>query len=137
VYASTREAELAQTDWPQDQIDAFVAMQFEAQHRHYRDNYTDTTYEVIVVDGEPAGRWYVGRWVEELRIVDIALLPEFRGRGIGGDLIRGLLAEGDASGRRVTIHVESENPARSLYARLGFAEKEENGPYLLLERRPR
>jgi ribosomal protein S18 acetylase RimI-like enzyme len=111
-------------------------MQFEAQHRHYRDNYTDTTYEVILVDGEPAGRWYVGRWEDELRIVDIALLPEFRGRGIGGELIGGLLAEGDASGRRVTIHVERENPALSLYTRLGFAAKEENGPYLLLERLP-
>jgi ribosomal protein S18 acetylase RimI-like enzyme len=111
-------------------------MQFEAQHRHYHENYTDTTYEIIEVDGEPAGRWYVARWEHELRIVDVALLPGFRGRGIGGDLIRRLLAEGDATARRVTIHVEAENPARTLYARLGFSEKEENGPYVLLERLP-
>ena len=111
-------------------------MQFDAQHRHYHANYTDTTYEVIEVDGEPAGRWYVSRWPEELRILDLALLPEFRGRGIGGGLIRGLLTEADATARRVTIHVERENPALALYTRLGFAPKGDNGPYLLLERPP-
>jgi ribosomal protein S18 acetylase RimI-like enzyme len=109
-------------------------MQFEAQHRHYHENYTATTYEVVLVDGEPAGRLYVARWERELRIVDIALLPEFRGRGIGGGLVRELIEEAGAAGKPVTIHVELENPAMSLYERLGFARKEEVGAYLLLER---
>ncbi len=109
-------------------------MQFAAQHRHYHENYTDTTYEVILVDGEPAGRLYVARWRRELRIVDVALLPEHRGRGIGGSLLRELLDEADAAGKPVSIHVERENPALGLYRRLGFEPVEENGPYLLLRR---
>lgn len=137
IYASTRQEELAQTGWPQEQVDAFLEMQFEAQDRHYRENYTDTTYEVILVDGQPAGRLYVARWRDEIRIVDIALLPEHRGRDVGGGLLRELIAEADAAGKPLTIHVERTNPAMTLYRRLGFAEKDEVGPYLLLERPPR
>ena len=112
-------------------------MQFELQHSQYHENYTHTTYEIVLVDGEPAGRLYVSRWENELRIVDIALVPEFRGRGVGGGLLRELLDEADAAGKRVTIHVERENPALELYRRLGFAVKEEvGGLYLLLERAP-
>ena len=88
----------------------------------------------MLVDGEPAGRLYVARWKKELRIVDIALLPEHRGRGIGAELLRELLEEADAAGKPVTIHVERENPAMGLYQRLGFSPKREVGPYLLLER---
>jgi GNAT superfamily N-acetyltransferase len=134
VYASTRQEEVARTGWPQDQIDAFLRMQFEAQHRHYREHYTDTDWSLILVDGEPVGRLYVGRWERELRIVDIALLAEHRGRGIGGRLLAQVLAEADAAGKITSIHVERENRAMSLYLRLGFEPIEEVGPYLLLER---
>lgn len=87
-----------------------------------------------MVDGEPAGRLYVARWEKELRIVDVALLPEFRGRGIGEGMIRELIEEAETAGKPLTIHVERENPAMSLYSRLGFSPKKEVGPYLLLER---
>jgi ribosomal protein S18 acetylase RimI-like enzyme len=111
-------------------------MQFEAQHRHYHENYTDTSYDVILVDGRPAGRLYVARWERELRIVDIALLPSQRGRGVGSSIVEGLIAEAEAEGKPVTIHVERENPAMSLYGRLGFSPARENGPYLLMRREP-
>lgn len=123
------------TGWPQAQIDAFLEMQFEAQHRHYHGSYTDTAWDVILVDGEPAGRLYVARWEDQIRIVDIALLPEYRGRGIGEGLIRELFEEADASGRPVRIHVEMNNPAMTLYRRLGFTPiGEPSGIYLELER---
>ncbi len=83
VYASTREAELAQVGWGEAQKAAFLRMQFEAQARYYREHYTETEFSVIVVDDHPAGPLYVARWPEEIRIVDIALLPEHRGMGIG------------------------------------------------------
>lgn len=127
---------MARTGWPEEQADAFLHMQFEAQHRHYQEHYTQTSWDVILIEGEPAGRLYVARWEREMRIVDIALLPEHRGKGIGGRLIDDLLREADAAGKRTTVHVEMENRAMGLYRRLGFAPIEEVGPYLLLERPP-
>jgi ribosomal protein S18 acetylase RimI-like enzyme len=91
---------------------------------------------VIAVDGEPVGRLYVHRGPSEIRIVDIALLPEHRGDGLGTLLLRDLLAEADAAGKSVTIHVERMNPALRLYERLGFSVAEDKGVYLFLERSP-
>jgi ribosomal protein S18 acetylase RimI-like enzyme len=136
VYASTRAEELAVAPWDDAQKDAFLRSQFEAQDAWYREHYADASFDVIVVDGEPAGRLYVHRGDREIRIVDIALLPEHRGIGIGTTLLRDLLAEADAAGKRVTIHVERFNPARRLYERLGFSIAEDRGIYLFLERPP-
>ena len=114
VYASTREEELRLVDWSDEQKAAFVQQQFEAQDAYYREHYDPATFDVIEVDGEPAGRLYVARWEEEIRIVDVALLPEHRGRGIGTTVIRALLDEAAAWGKRLSIHVEKHNPARRL-----------------------
>jgi ribosomal protein S18 acetylase RimI-like enzyme len=83
-----------------------------------------------MIDGEPARRLYLHRGDTEIRIVDIALLPEHRGKGVGTTLLRDVIAEG----KRVTIHVERMNPALRLYERLGFEVAEDKGVYLLLER---
>ena len=136
LYASTREPELEASGLPREQWGAFVEHQFAAQSRHY-ETYEDTSYHVVLVDGEPAGRLIVARWPEDLRVVDIALLPEHRGRGIGGSLMRALIEEADERGVKTSIHVERFNPAQRLYARLGFrAVAEAGGVYLLLERPP-
>src|SRR5919206_534034 len=95
------------------------------------------SFDVILVDGEPAGRLYVHRGPSEIRIVDIALIPEHRGGGVGTSLLEDLLAEGDVGGKSVTIHVERMNPALRLYDRLGFTVAEDKGVYLFLERPPR
>jgi ribosomal protein S18 acetylase RimI-like enzyme len=136
LYATTREDELKQVPWTAEQKAAFVHQQFWAQHTHWRENYTDTTWDLVLVDGVPAGRLYVARWPEDIRIVDIALAPEHRGVGLGTRMIREIFAEGDASGRKVSIHVEIFNPARRLYERLGFVQAGEHGVYLLMERHP-
>jgi len=133
VYASTREEELQLVDWSAEQKAAFVQQQFEAQDAYYREHYHPATFDVIEVDGEPAGRLYVARWEDEIRIIDIALLPEHRGRGIGTALIRELLDEAGAGGKRLSIHVELNNPARRLYERLGLKPVREHGIYLLME----
>lgn len=132
VYGSSREAELAQVEWADGQRDAFVRMQFDAQRRYYEEHYAGASFDVILVDGVPAGRLYVARWPEEIRIVDIALLAEFRNRGVGSRLLGQLLAEGKAAGLPVSIHVEKFNPALRLYRRLGFVPVEDKGVYLLL-----
>jgi ribosomal protein S18 acetylase RimI-like enzyme len=134
VYASTREEELALVDWDEAQKRAFCEMQFAAQDTYYRGNYTSTTYQVILVDGVPAGRLYLARWPDEMRIVDIALLPAFRGCGVGSQVISDLQREAAASLKPVRIHVERFNRALRLYARLGFAIIGDAGDiYLLLE----
>jgi ribosomal protein S18 acetylase RimI-like enzyme len=136
VYASTRAEELVPVPWTDAEKAAFIEQQFEAQDRHYREHYADATFEVIEADGIPVGRLYVARWVDEIRIMDIALLPEHRGAGIGTQLIRDLLEQGSRTGQRVSIHVEKNNPALRLYARLGFSPIADRGVYLLMEATP-
>jgi len=136
VYASTREEELRPVDWTADQKEAFVRMQFEAQDAYYREHYHPATFDVVEVDGDPVGRLYVARWADEIRIIDVALLPEHRGRGIGTSVIRALLDEAAASGKRLSIHVEKHNPARRLYERLEFVESVDRGLYVLMEATP-
>lgn len=133
VYGGTRADELAITPWTDEQKAAFVAMQFGAQSSYYAEVFPDAAHDVVVVDGEPAGRLYVDRSPEEIRVVDIALLPAFRGRGVGTVLLTGILGEAADSGRRVVIHVEHQNPARALYDRLGFVPVEDTGVYQRME----
>jgi ribosomal protein S18 acetylase RimI-like enzyme len=134
VYRSTREEELAMVvDWTPEQKDAFVEHQFSAQHGWYQEHYEGAQWNVILVDGVPAGRLYVHRRATEIRLVDVTLLPEFRQGGLGTSLLRDLLAEGEAARKPVTIHVEVYNPAMRLYERLGFRPIEERGPYVLME----
>ncbi len=133
VYASTRAQELAIVPWSPTEKDAFLRQQFEAQHRHYQAAYPDGQFSVVCADKRDIGRLYVWRGSEELRIIDIALLPEWCRQGIGTQLIRGVLDEAAANGRRVTIHVELNNPAKRLYERLGFKPVSDSGIYRLLE----
>ena len=123
--------------WDDAQREAFLRSQFEAQHAWWRENYAEASFDVIVADGEPVGRLYVHRGETEIRIVDMALLPEYRGGGIGTRLLQDLVDEADAAGKSVTIHVERMNPALRLYERLGFSLAEDKGVYLFLERAPR
>jgi ribosomal protein S18 acetylase RimI-like enzyme len=133
VYASTRTEELAPVPWTEAQKIAFLDMQFRAQHAHYQTNYPKALWLVVERGGDAIGRLYLVRWPRELRLIDIAILPEYRGQGIGTAILRDLFA--DAAGQPVTIHVEKNNPAMSLYARLGFRPIGEHGVYDLLERR--
>jgi GNAT superfamily N-acetyltransferase len=132
VYASTRAQELAVVPWTDAERDAFLQMQFDAQDRSYREQRPAAAFDVVVVDGAPGGRLYVDRAADEIRIVDIALLPDHRGKGVGTVLIRRILDEGSATGRPVTIHVERGNRARGLYERLGFRQISTTGVYDLL-----
>ena len=136
IYGGTREDELATTDWDDARKHEFVTMQFRAQDQYYRANYANASFDLILADGEPAGRLYVARWPDELRIMDIALLAPFRGRGIGSRLLAELQAEAGLAGKALRIHVERFNPALNLYARLGFRLVEDRGVYLFLEWTP-
>jgi ribosomal protein S18 acetylase RimI-like enzyme len=134
VYASTREPELASVvGWDAAQKSAFVRMQFDAQHAYYQEHYAAASFDIILVGGQPAGRLYFERALEEFRIIDIALLPEYCNRGIGTRLLRELQAEAAAAGKPLRIHVERFNSALRLYERLGFRQIEDKGVYLFME----
>ena len=134
LYRSLREPELALL--PPDLVETFLDQQFRAQYHHYTTCYDSERYRIVELDGRPVGRLFVARWPEEYRIVDIALLPEFRGGGLGGHLLRALLREADDAGLPVSIHVERHNPALRLYRRLGFELADDGNAVYLLMRRP-
>ena len=136
LYASTRQDELRRVGWSDEQKEAFLRFQFDAQHHYYREQFPNATFDVVLDGERPIGRLYVDRRADEIRLIDIALLPEQRGKGTGGSLMRQTLAEARLAGKPVRIHVERENPARRLYDRLGFRSIEEQGVYDLMEWRP-
>lgn len=136
LYASTREEELAVTGWSADQKRDFCRSQFEAQTAHYREHYPLAEYGVIEKAGQSLGRLYVNRGAKEIRIMDLALLPEWRGRGIGTLLLKSLQDEAVSLGKGLSIHVEKFNPALRLYERLGFVVQEDRGVYFLLSYTP-
>lgn len=136
VYTSTRLEELAITGWSAEEKAGFCEMQFLAQDAHYREHYPTAQYSVIISENTAIGRLYIDRWSREIRIMDIALLPEYRGQGIGTYFLRQLMDESTASQKLLSIHVERLNPALRLYERLGFQVAEDKGIYLLMNWQP-
>jgi len=133
VYSSTRAEELAQVPWDDQQKAAFLRMQFDAQDRYYHEIYAQAAYDVILIEGEPAGRLYVNRGPDEIIIIDIAMLPAYRNRRVGTHLIGALQAEAALARKPLRIYVERFNPAMRLYDRLGFQQIGDRGVYLYLE----
>lgn len=136
LYRSTREEELALTGWDEAQKSAFLTMQFTARRRHYEAEFPDASHEIVLLGGRPIGRLLVAREPGHIHLVDIALLAGHRGAGIGGALLRGLLADGDARRVPVRLSVLRGNPALRLYERLGFAITGDSGMHFQMERPP-
>jgi len=121
TFASTRADEMALTGWNAAQQEAFLRMQYEAQRSSYRMQMPGAEYWVIRSDEIAAGRLILNRTPEEIHVVDIALLPQFRGLGIGGTLMRAIMKDAAQAAEAVTLHVERFNPALRWYERLGFS----------------
>ena len=136
VYANTRAEEMALLPWTNEQREAFVRWQFAAQQEHYAKHYPAANHDIIMIDGRKIGRLYVARLDQEIRIVDITLLPIERNNGIGSYLITQLLDEADRSRKITRIYVEEFNPSLSLFTRLGFSPSKQDGIHLLMQRTP-
>ena len=133
LFASTRTVELAAL--PEGIRSAFCDQQLDAQRRAHRTRYPAASFDVIVLDGEPVGRLAVDR-SDVVTIVDVAVLPDHRGRGIAGAVLLAVLVAAAAAGRVVELHVACGNPAADWYARLGFEPTANDGVYLAMRRLP-
>lgn len=136
LYGSTRREEMDAWGWDSAQEQMFLKLQFTAQRRHHEIAFPGADHQVILSGGRPIGRLLVFRTAREIRLVNIALLPEHRGSGIGASLIRSLLEAAEAEGKPVTLHVDKVNRAASLYRRLGFSITGDTGTDYKMEWRP-
>jgi ribosomal protein S18 acetylase RimI-like enzyme len=134
LFASTREAELAQVAWPDTTKRAFCQQQFEAQHAHYAAHFPDAVFAIIERNGVAVGRVYIDEMPPEATLLEITIAAGERNGGIGGALLRILMQRADERGVPVGLHVEPFNPARRLYERHGFALVEAGEVYLYLRR---
>jgi len=133
VYGSTRAEEMALVPWTNEQRDAFIRSQFNAQQDHYLKTYPGASHDIILSNGRPVGRLYVARLDQEIRIIDITLIPAERNVGIGSYLIKQLLDDANQTGKVTRIYVEEFNPSLRLFQRLGFSPSEQHGFHLLLQ----
>lgn len=134
LYASTRTQEMALTGWSQTAIDAFLTQQFDAQHRHYQKHYQGAEFSVVRQGDQAIGRFYLFRGPGTYNLMDLSLLPAWRGLGIGGHLLSSLAEEADAAGKSIRLYVEPDNPARRLYERFGFVVTRQHPVYLEMHR---
>jgi GNAT superfamily N-acetyltransferase len=120
LYASTRQAEIAMVPWSAEQKQNFLRMQFEAQAKHYRAAYPTANHSIVMTGEARAGRLYADRQESQILIVDLTLLPEFRGQGIGRALVSDLQSEAASLEKVLTGHVEKWNPASDFWRHMGF-----------------
>lgn len=136
LYASTRTAEMAIVPWSDDQKRTFLKMQFEAQDRYYRERYPNASFEIIKLNGRSVGRLYQAQLADEIRIIDIAFLPEHFDQDIFIELLREILRKGERDGKAVRIYLEDSDATTEIFINLGFQKIDRHGIYFLWEYKP-
>ncbi|MCJ2045487.1 GNAT family N-acetyltransferase [Methylobacterium sp. J-078] len=120
LFASAHGLPLAGLDPPLR--DLLLRQGFAGQRATYRARYPAARFEVIAQDGASIGRIVTDLGADAVTLVDIVLLPEWRGRGLGTRLIDETMAAARLAGLPLRLAVSADNAgARRLYARLGFA----------------
>lgn len=134
IYISARAEELKFVPWTDQQKKSFLESQFHIQSQYYFSKYPNASYNLIILDNQPVGRLYSAALADEIRIIDLTILPEFRRQGIGTKLISALLETGKTTGKPVRIYLETNNSSATLFSRLGFTPVSDDGVYCLWER---
>lgn len=132
LYRDTRAEEMAAWSWDTTQQQAFLSLQFRARNLSYS-TYQNPQHSIILAAGQPIGRLLISIMDDEIRLVDIALMTEVRGLGIGAKLISDLFAKAAREGKPLRLHVEKFNRAFHLYQRLGFRIIEDTGTQYFME----
>lgn len=133
VYASAREEELAMTGWDDAKCRQFIEIQFKAMRQGYATAFPQAEFSIILLDGHPIGRVVVNRTDREIRIVDMALLSEHRGKGIGTDLMQTWRTEAAQCRKPLRLRVVKSTRPANWYKRLGFVPIDEDGVHDHLE----
>lgn len=131
LYSETRANELKLASWNEEQKNAFLHQQFQLQHYHYNSSYKNALFQIVKLNEIPIGRLYVAELVDEIRIIDVTILTEFRGKNIGTGLIEEILHDADKKNKVVQIYLETTNQSANLFARLGFVPIADDGVYQL------
>lgn len=133
LYAGSHGEDLPSLGWGPDQIQNFLKMQREAEQRFFAMEYPRADHQIVVVNGEPAGRLSVERRDTEIRGIDVTLLPEFRNQGIGRWLIEQLQSEAARERKPVRMQLIRFSPAIAFFEGLGFTRVSETGTHYQIE----
>ncbi len=134
LYKTMRAMEMGLVDWDDNQKEQFLQMQFQAQQTHYQTTFPTAEHQIILLDGHPIGRIYVDRNANEIRLLDIILLPTHRNLGIGTTYLQQL--QHDAADKNVPVRFyvwQFNHDAQRFYHRLGFQTVAEAGAYIQME----
>ncbi len=133
LYVSTRQDEFTHLGWSEKELEALLRMQYEAQKASYRSQIPAANHQITVYEHVPIGRIITAISEQAVGLVDISLLPEYRGRGFGTVLLQQVQRQAAEQGLPVKLHVLNGNPAQRLYARCGFYVTEESAPYIAMQ----
>lgn len=133
LYRSTRIEEVSAWGWEEGELDAFLRMQFDLRQRSYALQYPLAQHGVLLHNGVKVGGIILQESPQDIRLIDVSLVPEYRNGGIGTALLKGLQDKAAAHGKRIRLHVIRSNLAVSLYERLGFRVAEGDGIYAAME----
>ncbi|HYT50543.1 MAG TPA: GNAT family N-acetyltransferase [Pyrinomonadaceae bacterium] len=133
LYQSSRGEDLRGLGWDEDRISEFLEMQYEAQGNFHAGDFPNASDEVILLDSQPIGRLTIDRRVDEIHLVDLALLPDYRNRGFGSRLIQSLKEEATLQRKPLRLQLIRFNRALGLFERLGFMRTSETGTHFQME----
>jgi len=125
---------MALVAWSDDQKRVFLKGQFEAQRTDYLARFPAAKHSIIVVDDEPIGRIWIDRRNDEIRILDVAILPRDQNAGVGTVLLERLQHQAAEAGLplRHSVPVTNQDALR-FYRRLGFCVVEDFETHVLME----
>jgi ribosomal protein S18 acetylase RimI-like enzyme len=133
LYVCQREQEVRALGWDAEQCRLFLALQWRARNASYAARYPDAVDQIVMSSDLPVGRILTAETPRALHLVDVALLPECRKHGLGSQLLRDLQRACARKAQTIVLYVACDNPARRLYARLGFVVVGEDQMYMRME----
>ncbi|WP_323769533.1 GNAT family N-acetyltransferase [Antarctobacter sp.] len=125
--------DLAALPLPEGARQQMIDLQFDAQSRGYAQAFPRASHDIVHLDGRDVGQLRLDRGAEALHLVDLSVLSDVRGQGLGARLLRGIQQEATTANQPVRLSVQHGNPAAGLYRRMGFVATGDTGVHLTME----